>query len=455
MNLFALPTPIMSSTADLVLAPMFFFIALCYGLLLKNKLTKNYPYLKRYYTPALLVKFLGAILSIWFYDFFLNGSDMTGYYRGSLAVSNAFWNDFSHFLEIFTKNAKDFSNPVYQYFIDMNIAYYMKSEKTMQMCRIGGILSLFTFNSIYAIGAIISLISFIASWRVLQVFCSIYPMAYKGLSYSILFIPSVIFWGTSPLMRDTMVLIFLNFSFTCIFRIFILKKPKFISLIILVVSMYFLITMKIYVALSFVPSAIIWVMFYNKNRRSKRISVNKVFKIIIGLSLALIVLIIISNISQRFRIENILKYATSVQKYHTSINDQTNGSGYNLGDYNSSTLKFIAVIPKSINVVLFRPYITEVTKLALLPSAIEALFSFFLFVIFLFKYKLRFLKLVRTESSVLFCMIFSLTFFFAIGFSTYNFGSLVRYKIQALPFFFSGLSIMYYYLKKKKTYAQL
>lgn len=440
----------MSQTFDWVLAPMYFIIFFSCGLLLKKRLTKNFPYLCKYYTPALLIKFLGALLSIWFYDFYLNGSDMTGYYRGSLAVSNAFWSNIYHFIEIFTTNAKSFSTPVYQYFIDTNIAYYMDSEKTVRMCRIGGLLSIITFNSIYGIGAILSLVSFISSWLVLRVFCSIYPLAFKGLSCSILFIPSVIFWGTSPLMRDTMVLIFLNFSFNYIYKIFILKQQKKSNILLLIISLYFMFTMKIYVAMSFIPSAVIWVMLFNKKRRVYRYSFNKFVKIIGGLFLGMLFLILISSFANQYKLSNLFTYAKNVQVYHTHVTEITNGSGYSFGNYDSSISKFITVVPKSINVSLYRPYLWEVRKASLIPSSIESAIFLITSILFIFKYKLRFFKILRKESTVLFCFIFSLTFFFAIGFSTYNFGSLVRYKIQALPFFFSGLSIIHYYLRETK-----
>jgi hypothetical protein len=44
-----------------------------------------------------------------------------------------------------------------------------------------------------------------------------------------------------------------------------------------------------------------------------------------------------------------------------------------------------------------------------------------------------------------FSLIFSLFFAFSVGISTSNFGSLVRYRIPALPFFVACLFIMQYY----------
>jgi hypothetical protein len=48
-----------------------------------------------------------------------------------------------------------------------------------------------------------------------------------------------------------------------------------------------------------------------------------------------------------------------------------------------------------------------------------------------------------------------LFFAFAVGLSTSNFGSLVRYKIPAIPFFVASLMITnFYYLEKRRAAAK-
>ncbi|MEP2024099.1 MAG: hypothetical protein ABJI85_05525, partial [Reichenbachiella sp.] len=42
---------------------------------------------------------------------------------------------------------------------------------------------------------------------------------------------------------------------------------------------------------------------------------------------------------------------------------------------------------------------------------------------------------------VLYCLTFSLLFAFAVGVSTYNFGTLMRYKIPVIPFYLITLTI--------------
>ena len=51
-------------------------------------------------------------------------------------------------------------------------------------------------------------------------------------------------------------------------------------------------------------------------------------------------------------------------------------------------------------------------------------------------------------SCLVFSVFFSLFFSFSVGLTTSNFGSLVRYKIPAIPFYVASLFIIHYTYKK-------
>src|SRR5690606_15203190 len=55
-----------------------------------------------------------------------------------------------------------------------------------------------------------------------------------------------------------------------------------------------------------------------------------------------------------------------------------------------------------------------------------------------------------TQPDVVFCFVFAVVFAFAVGVSTFNFGTLSRYKIPAMPFFLLGISIAYGYWKRDR-----
>jgi hypothetical protein len=110
------------------------------------------------------------------------------------------------------------------------------------------------------------------------------------------------------------------------------------------------------------------------------------------------------------------------------------GSSYSLGEFDSSFSSMLKLAPQAINVALFRPYPWEVRNPLMVLSALESLF--FLVVTIYLLIKIRFsLKSFFKNADNSFCFIFAITFAFAVGISSYNFGTLDRYKIPLLPFY--------------------
>jgi hypothetical protein len=110
--------------------------------------------------------------------------------------------------------------------------------------------------------------------------------------------------------------------------------------------------------------------------------------------------------------------------------------------------------PQAINVSLFRPYIWEVKNPLMLLSALESMLLFVLTIYIIFKKNVGLLAAV-TNMNVVFALIFSISFAFAVGVSTYNFGTLVRYKIPLLPFFLIALILIWHHSNKAKKFEVL
>ncbi len=125
------------------------------------------------------------------------------------------------------------------------------------------------------------------------------------------------------------------------------------------------------------------------------------------------------------------------------------GSGYALGELDGTFGSMVRLAPQAINVSLFRPYFWEVKNPLMLMSAVE---SFFLlgFAIYVLVKKKSSVLSAFADPNVIFAMVFSLSFAFAVGVSTFNFGTLARYKIPLLPFFLTGLIIILDYSKRDK-----
>ena len=109
------------------------------------------------------------------------------------------------------------------------------------------------------------------------------------------------------------------------------------------------------------------------------------------------------------------------------------------------------MFPASVNVTLFRPYITEAENVMMLFSALESLILMIATIyIFIGLGFFKTLSLLPKDSFLMMCFIFAIFFAFAVGFTSYNFGALVRYKIPCIPFFVASLFILEYESKRLK-----
>jgi hypothetical protein len=120
------------------------------------------------------------------------------------------------------------------------------------------------------------------------------------------------------------------------------------------------------------------------------------------------------------------------------------GSSYDIGQPDLNAVSIMKYILSSINVNLFRPYLWDSSKPQLWFSALEGLFSFLIIGYFLFKKSIRkTITFIVSNPSLLFSFIFTIVLSAIIGGISFNFGTLIRYKIPLLPFFFAFLLIVF------------
>ncbi|MEE9372233.1 MAG: hypothetical protein V3V00_04195 [Saprospiraceae bacterium] len=443
--------PHMWEMQDVLLAPMYIIIIYWTGRLLRGRYTRDKPETRKYFMPALVLRMIGCVFSIWMYDFYFGGSDMAGYYNSSMAIASSLINSPATFLEIMWQSPSQYSDQAIDFFQENKSAYYLQAHSTIMMSKIGGLLAILSLGSIYGMGLILSFFSFLGCWKLYEIFYSRYPHLYKKLAYAVLFVPSIIFWGGAGLMKDTVVLGCIGYCVFSFDQLFFLKKQKILSLSIVILTTYAILILKAYVALSLFPSILMWIILEkqkNIKNRLLRAAAKPIF-FASGLSIGLLALISLSGQTQsNFSLSSILDYAKGFQAYSLQQTLMAGGVGYDLGEYESSFGGLIKMVPLSINVTFFRPYLWEVKKLILVPGSIESLLTFCFAVYVVLKVGLlKSIRRIWSNPTLLFCIGFSFFFAFAIGFSTYNFGTLARYKIIALPFFYAGLVI----LADKKT----
>jgi hypothetical protein len=167
------------------------------------------------------------------------------------------------------------------------------------------------------------------------------------------------------------------------------------------------------------------------------------FLVVVGVGLAAFVLLQLGQAAERYSFDEIMRTAKNTQNWLVYSSQQQGGSFYTLGDIDYTPMGLLRAFPKSVNVAMFRPYIWEARKPMLVVAAIEGMITFFMTIRLLLRAGLlNFFKLILANPEVQFCLIFSIIFAFAVGFTSFNFGALARYKIPFMPFYYVALFIL-------------
>jgi hypothetical protein len=436
---------------DYVLLPYYIAAIYAFAYYLRNKnYPKNHP-LRKYYIPGLTVKIVGAIFIGMIYQYYYHSGDTAEFFRNSKIINSSADESLTKWLSLVFRFAKLDDPDLYEYISQME---WYRDPSAYFVCSVTAIINIFTFNTYLPTSIIFAFLSFTGIWALFKTFYGIYPHLIKPIAVAILFIPSTIVWG-SGIFKDTICIFGLGWLTYTSFRILVIGDFSFKNIIIAIISAWVIIVVKLYILLSFTPALLAWIVFYylkRVRRPAERIFIKGVFTLLILGSLALI-LQYLENSLGKFSQKNILETSKSTRDWLSYMSIQEQGASYNLGAFSPTIEGMLTKFPAAVNVTFFRPYLWEAGKIIIMLSAIEALLFLIITLKIIFQLGVKKIwKSIMGDSTIQFCLAFSMIFAFAVGISSYNFGALSRYKIPCIPFFCMALMLMYYKnfpLKKK------
>lgn len=425
---------------DLFLTPLYLGIFYAIAYAIRPKFTN--PLTKKYFIPALTLKFIGAIALGLIYQFYYGGGDTFNYFYHTSVIRDAFSDSFSSGFKLLTTTSYDPSLTKYAVRMFWYGADYGDNSEYFT-ARIAAVFGLLCFNTYSIMALLFAATSFAGMWAMYQTFLRIYPLAYKQLAIAVFFLPSVFFWG-SGLMKDSLCIGALGWVFYGFYHGLILKRNLLMSALVGGLGAYFLISMKVYILMSFLAPAMFWV-FNENNKRIKSAAVRNLLKpffIVIGAAAGYLGATNLTEGDERFDVDNIGERTRITQ---TALYNRTKdeGSGYNIGNIDGSIGSIIAVAPQAIAVSLYRPFLWEARNPVMLLSALEAFWFTWLTMRILFRTGLmRCLRLISSTPVLSFCLVFTIIFGIGVGTNSGNFGTLVRYKIPLMPFYLAALYIL-------------
>lgn len=429
---------------DLVLTPLYLLILIGIA---KRTREKKYPKthpLHQYFLPGLYVKLAGAIFIAFIYQFYYGGGGDSFYFFYHAKIINSALDDsFVSWLKLLFRVPVDSDPTLYPYISNMQ---WYTDPPSYTIARIAAVLGLLNGTSYLPTALLFAFLSYSGIWAMYKTFAGIYPHLRKQLAYAFLFIPSTFVWG-SAIYKDTVCMFALGWMTYTTFRIFVNKDLSIKNFIVLALSFFLIAIIKLYILLAFVPALLMWLLMANSHK-IRSVALRWITNIsFIGLTVAAFVFTAnrFAEELNKYSLEKLVKTAETTRGWITYVSDIQEGSAYDLGPIDGTVGGLLEKFPAAVNVTLYRPYLWEAKKPIVLLSALEA-FGFIIFTLLVF-YKRGVLTTIRrifSDPNLLFLLLYSVIFAFAVGVSTGNFGTLSRYKIPCMPFFAALLIILYY-----------
>jgi len=430
---------------DFLLLPIYVFVVFIFASYFKNKYYPKGHQLRPYFMPAFTVKIIGAILLGVIYQFYYKGGDTLNYWHQTQVINSSFDESFGTWFRMISASADIYDVDVYKY--TTQLYWYGGKSPEYLISIIGALIGLFTMTSYLPTAVIFAAISFIGVWKMYVVFTKLYPRLTKQMAFAVLFIPSVIFWG-SGFMKDTITMTSIGWVTHFFYTIFYENKKIILNSALALLFLYIIYIIKSYILMAFLPAGLLWgigLLSY-KIKDTRLIIFVRYF--LYASSIAGLLLVggrLQSELFGEYNVESLGYKSFVTRDYLYRISMEQDGSGYTLGDMDPTLLGMLEKAPAGVNVTLFRPYLWEARKPIVMISALEALlYLVFTIVAIVRNNPIRMVQRIFTDETLQFCLLFTLVFAFAVGISTSNFGSLVRYKIPCLPFYTAFLIILFY-----------
>ena len=426
---------------DAILAPIYFLLLLLWVIRWKNKYYKNSP-VKKYIVPAFVLKCVCCFLLAFLFEYYYGYSDSWNYFQGAKEIWTATKQNPVYGLELVFKSFENCSYEAQQFSPRLGDRIYVASLKSMY--KASGFIGMFCFGTYLPIALIMTLLSFMGSWKIYIVFVKEFPAYYKKIALTCLFAPSFIFWTTN-IMKEPLCIFGLGF---CVSALYNLMKGKFSFFIFLemFVGAYFLLTFKSYIFYLFCFAAF-WSLYV-----SFATTVKKQYQILVKV-LMFIILLVLSSLAVAKRdflwdifSSNFVNDVTSIQ----TIQADSGGSTYVLSNVDDVSLfGVVRTYLNSLVVALFRPFVWETPNIIAISNALESFAVLMITLILLVKLKFTgFFSFAFKNRILTFSIIFTLLLAPLAGLVSFNFGTLVRYKAPMVPFYYTFLMLLYSKIKE-------
>ena len=428
---------------DFIFPPIFIYI--CY-VIVRNVANKYYKGTVHYnyLMTAFKVKIISSFLFVLIFVFYYKGGDTFAYLVNVLQLKDFVLKDpTGTYNMLFHPHSFEAHYVMDSYMLAGGS--YLTDDSSRIVILISFFLSYLCMTSYVTLCLMYSMFCMLGCWKLYITFVDIYPNLHKEIAISCLFIPSVCFWGGGQL-KDPVCIGFVGLYCNAVYEGLIKRRNLFKNILLIIISVYSIVQIKVYIILAFAPATGFWIFSrYRYTIKSPFIkAVIGPVMMVLGGGLSILMLTQMGKVAERYSFDQMMRTAQDTQNWLiTSSKMVGSTSFYTLGDIDFTLTGMLKVFPSAVNVSLFRPYFWEAKKPILFLSSAEGMVFFLLTVRQIFKAGFfGTLRQIADNPEVQFCLIFSVIFAFAVGFTSFNFGALARYKIPFMPFYLLALFIL-------------
>ncbi|MDD5569779.1 MAG: hypothetical protein PHD97_01330 [Bacteroidales bacterium] len=372
----------------------------------------------------LLKVFVGFALALVYTHYYTDRStaDIYRYFDDSKIMFDTFHTNPGHFFQMLF-GINDNSKEIVPYYMQMN-NWYRQYESVIYndnhiIIRINAVMRFFSFGYYGVHNVFMNFISLIGLISIYKAFVKKLRDKEKMLVFAVFLLPSVIFWG-SGVLKEGLLFFFIGIFIYNFFRIAEIFSAK--PAILVFISLFFLLFLKIYILAAILPGAI---AYYWVSRSGDR----KIFlKYLMTIMLFITFLVSIKFVFPQLDFARIL--ATKQENFINLSKHMHSGSIIQVGILQPDILSIIKNSPHAFFNTLLMPDIFQINSIFTLLAAFENLFVIILILVSLIYFQKNNLNL----NLLIFLLLFVTILFVLIGLVTPVAGAIVRYKTPALPF---------------------
>jgi len=288
--------------------------------------------------------------------------------------------------------------------------------------KIMAIFDLFSFGNYYINVIFYSFVSLFGAIGIYRVMMNAFPSQKIPLLLATFLVPSFLYWS-SGLHKEGLIFLGISLLVYSVYFGFKEKKLPFQRIVLIIFSLILILLLRNFLILCIVPPLLAWLLCF-------KIKLKPLF---------VYTLVFICSLTIFFTIKYFIPSLDLPRSVVTKQKEFINLKGHSsvaVNELEPTFKSFLVNAPQAISLAVLRPYPSDVRHLLSLAAATETFAILLFFLVFLFLRKNR----ITLSPFILFCIFFSGSVLFMIGYSVNNLGAIVRYRSIIFPFLLAPMA---------------